>query len=142
MKTMMMMYPLRYRKLGDILGPGSPPGQAPRNTSEQLFLADDEELATFRQAEQIESWREAMAEEINLIVENNTWKLVDLPPSHQPIGLKWVYKLKKDASGQIVKHKARLVAKGYVQREGIDFDEVFAPVTRLDSVRLLLTLAA
>jgi hypothetical protein len=106
-----------------------------------LFLANDEEPVTFRNTEQFESWREAMTEEINSIVENNTWKLVDLPPGHQPIGLKWVYKLKKDASGQIVKHKDRLVAKGYVQREGIDFDEVFAPVARLDSVRLLLALA-
>jgi hypothetical protein len=61
---------------------------------------------------------------------------------HKPIGLKWVYKFKKDVSGMVVKHKARLVAKGYVQREGIDFDEVFTPVARLDSVRLLLALAA
>jgi hypothetical protein len=61
---------------------------------------------------------------------------------HKPIGLKWVYKFKKDVSGMVVKHKARLVAKGYVQREGIDFDEVFAPVARLDSVRLLLALVA
>jgi hypothetical protein len=67
---------------------------------------------------------------------------VDLPAGQKPIGLKWVYKLKKDSSGAIVKHKARHVAKGYVQREGIDFDEVFTPVARLDSVRLLLALAA
>jgi hypothetical protein len=68
--------------------------------------------------------------------------LVNLPEGQRPIGLKWVYKLKKDASGEVVKHKARLVAKGYVQKAGMDFDEVFAPVARLDSVRLLLTLAA
>jgi hypothetical protein len=67
---------------------------------------------------------------------------VNLPEGQRPIGLKWVYKLKKDASGEVVKHKARLVAKGYVQKAGMDFDEVFAPVARLDSVRLLLTLAA
>jgi hypothetical protein len=82
-----------------------------------------------------------MTEEINSIEENDTWILTDLPSEHRPIGLKWVYKLKKDASGVIVKHKARLVAKGYVQRAEIDFDEVFAPVARLDSVRLLLVLA-
>jgi hypothetical protein len=68
--------------------------------------------------------------------------LTDLPAGHRPVGLKWVYKLKKDASGMIVKHKARLVAKGYVQIAGIDFDEVLAPMARLDSVRLLLALAA
>jgi hypothetical protein len=83
-----------------------------------------------------------MAEVINSIEDNNTWDLVNLLASHKPIGLKWVYKLKKNATGVVVKHKARLVAKGYVQREGVDFEKVFAPVARLDSVRLLLALAA
>ncbi|WVZ76853.1 hypothetical protein U9M48_024780, partial [Paspalum notatum var. saurae] len=83
-----------------------------------------------------------MLDEILSIEENNTWRLVDPHAGQRPIGLKWVYKLKKDAAGSIVKHKAPLVAKGYVQQAGIDFDEVFAPVARLDSVRLLLALAA
>jgi hypothetical protein len=83
-----------------------------------------------------------MHEEIYFIEENHIWKLVDLPVGHEPIGLKWVFKLKKDAKGVIVKHKARLVAKGYAQKAGIDFDEVFAPVARLDSIRLLVALAA
>ncbi|KAF0891669.1 hypothetical protein E2562_010887 [Oryza meyeriana var. granulata] len=74
-----------------------------------------------------------------------------LPPQHRTgvargaaygCGLKWVYKLKKDAQGVVVKHKARLVAKGYVQRVGVDFDEVFALFARLVSVRLLLAFAA
>jgi hypothetical protein len=82
-----------------------------------------------------------MLEEISSIEENETWSLVDPPTDQRPIGLKWVFKLKKDAAGKVVKHKARLVAKGYVQRIGVDFDEVFAPVARLDSVRLLLALA-
>jgi hypothetical protein len=67
--------------------------------------------------------------------------LVDPPSGCRPIGLKWVYKVKKDECGA-VKHKARLVARGFVQREGIDFEEVFAPVARMESVRLLLALAA
>ena len=59
-----------------------------------------------------------------------------------PISLKWVYKVKRDKHGAIVKHKARLIARGFVQHEGIDFEEVFAPVARMESVRLLLALAA
>ncbi|KAF0926070.1 hypothetical protein E2562_021786 [Oryza meyeriana var. granulata] len=54
----------------------------------------------------------------------------------------WVYKVKKNAAGEVIKHKARLVAKGYVQQPGVDFDEVFAPVARIESVHLLLALAA
>jgi hypothetical protein len=83
-----------------------------------------------------------MQEEMNSIEENGTWTLTDLPAGFKPIGLKWVYKVKRDEHGAIVKHKARLVAKGYVQRRGIDFDEVYAPVARLESVRLLLAVAA
>ncbi|KAF8719973.1 hypothetical protein HU200_024743 [Digitaria exilis] len=67
---------------------------------------------------------------------------MSLPAGHRPIGLKWVYKVKKNAAGEVVKHKARLVAKGYVQQPGVDYDEAFAPVARIESVRLLLALAA
>jgi hypothetical protein len=65
-----------------------------------------------------------------------------LPAGHRAIGLKWVFKVKKDPEGNIVKHKARLVAKGYAQREGVDFEEVFAPVARIETVRLIIALAA
>ena len=58
------------------------------------------------------------------------------------IGLKWVFKLKHNEKGELVKHKARLVAKGYIQKQGVNFEEVFAPVARLESVRLLLVIAA
>jgi len=67
--------------------------------------------------------------------------LVDPPAGCRPIGLKWVFKVKRDERGAVVKHKARLVARGFVQREGIDFEEVFAPVARMESVQLLLALA-
>lgn len=65
-----------------------------------------------------------------------------MPTGHKAIGLKWIFKLKKDANGRIVRHKARIVAKGYVQKHGFDFEEIFAPVTRLETERLLLALAA
>ena len=81
-------------------------------------------------------------EEMSAIEENKTWKLVNLPHGHRPIGLKWVFKVKRDEAGMIIKHKARLIAKGYVQQEGVDFDEVFAPVARMESIRMLLAVAA
>jgi hypothetical protein len=83
-----------------------------------------------------------MLKEMAAIQENHTWELVDPPIGCRPIGLKWVYKVKRDEKGNVVRYKARLVAKGYVQRDGIDVDEVFAPVARMDSVRALLALAA
>uniref|UniRef100_A0ACD5X227 Uncharacterized protein n=1 Tax=Avena sativa TaxID=4498 RepID=A0ACD5X227_AVESA len=110
--------------------------------AEELLLVVGEEPATFAEAEPHPAWRAAMLEEMSAIEENGTWELTSLPAGHRPIGLKWVFKLKKNTDGDIVKHKARLVAKGYVQRAGVDFDEVFAPVARLDSVRLLIAIAA
>lgn len=68
--------------------------------------------------------------------------LTDLPKGHKVIGLKWIFKLKRDASENVVKDKAHLVAKGYSQEYGVDFDEIYAPVTRLETVRMLLALAA
>ena len=101
-----------------------------------------EEPANFDQAKGEESWQRAMQEEMSSIQENNAWSLVNLPDGQRAIGLKWVFKVKKDSNGAVLKHKARLVAKGYVQQQGIDFEEVFAPVARMESVRLLIALAA
>jgi hypothetical protein len=99
-------------------------------------------LCTFAKAEQDAAWQAAMQEKIDSIKRNQTWELADLPQGHRAITLKWVYKLKRNEAGEIVKHKARLVACGFVQQEGIDFDDVFAPVARMESVPLLLALAA
>ena len=65
-----------------------------------------------------------------------------MSPGHRAIGLKWVFKLKRNEEGEVVKHKARLVAKSYVQKQGVDFEEVFALVARLEFVRLLLAITA
>lgn len=130
--------PRRYRTVANILGTTAPV----ELDSDELYLVAAEEPNNFSEAEHDDLWRQAMLEELNSIEENNTWMLTDLPVSKRPIGLKWVFKLKKDETGAVVKHKARLVAKGYVQRQGIDFDEVFAPVARMESVRLLLAVAA
>jgi hypothetical protein len=83
-----------------------------------------------------------MLEEMKPIEDSGTWYLADLPSGRWAIGLKWVYKVKRDEHGDILKHKARLMVKGYSQRRGIDYNEVFAPVARFDSVRLLIALVA
>nr|GFB58540.1 zinc finger, CCHC-type [Tanacetum cinerariifolium] len=106
------------------------------------LLLMEEEPRNYKEASTDEKWIEAMEIELDLINKNNTWTLTTLPPNHKAIGLKWVYKTKRDANGKIIQYKARLVAKGYVQEQGIDFDEVFAPVARIETVRLILALAA
>jgi hypothetical protein len=83
-----------------------------------------------------------MQSEMDAVEKNRTWELADLPRGHRVITLKWVFKLKRDEAGAIVKHKAHLMARNFVQREGIDFNDTFAPVARMESVRLLFALAA
>ncbi|GJU17835.1 putative ribonuclease H-like domain-containing protein [Tanacetum coccineum] len=78
----------------------------------------------------------------NAVVENIVWTLVDLPNGKRPIGTKWVFRNKKDERGIVIKNKARLVAQGYTQEEGIDYDEVFAPVARIEAIRLFLAYAS
>jgi transposase InsO family protein len=107
-----------------------------------LCLMGTEEPTNFQDADKEENWRCAMKEEIDSIRNNQTWSLQDPPAGQRVIGLKWIYKVKKDSDGKVLKHKARLVAKGYVQQQGIDFEEVFAPVARMETVRLLIALAA
>ena len=87
-------------------------------------------------------WRKAIDEELATIQKNKTWELVNLPEGKDVIGLKWVYRTKFKEDGSIQKHKARLVAKGYSQQPGIDFNETFAPVACIETIRIVLDLAA
>lgn len=129
--------PKQFRNLVDIY-----------NATEEVELDDElllmgvDEPRNYTQAVKDCNWRKAMQREMESIEQNNTWKLTVLPAGRKVIGLKWIYKIKRDENGEIVKYKARLVAKGYVQEQGVDFDEIFAPVTRIETVRLLLALAA
>ena len=84
----------------------------------------------------------AAMEELKMIEKNQTWELVDRPKHKKAIGVKWVYKTKINLNGSVNKYKARLVIKGYAQMFGVDFSETFAPVARLDTIRMLLVLAA
>ena len=134
--------PLWFRKIDDIIGLTSPCGLAPRVLiAEELHYVSSDEPISFAEAERHPSWRKAMEEEMASIEENRTLSLVDLPHGLRAIGLKWVYQVKRDENGAVAKYKARLVVKGYAHRQGIDYDEVFAPVARLDMVRLLIALA-
>lgn len=109
---------------------------------ERLLLSINDEPRNYLEAKKSSKWRGACGEEIVSINKNETWILVDKPSGAKVIGLKWIFKIKRNADGTIKKFKARLVAKGYVQESGIDYDEVFAPVARLETIRLLSALAA
>ena len=109
---------------------------------ERLLMIINNEPWNFSEAKEQKVWIDACRDEIFSIEKNNTWVLVDLPKGFKPIGLKWVFKIKRNADGSINKYKARLVAKGYVQRHGIDYDEVFAPVARIETIRLVIAIAA
>ncbi|GJU30897.1 putative ribonuclease H-like domain-containing protein [Tanacetum coccineum] len=88
------------------------------------------------------AWIEAMQEEMQQFVNQDVWKLVPLPDGNIAIGTKWILKNKRDARGIVVRNKARLVAQGHRQEEGIDYDEVFALVARIEAIRLFLAFAS
>lgn len=130
--------PRNYRTLSDIYAHS----EEIDLEEDQLFLMGTDEPVSYAQAAKDLSWRDAMKREMDAVEKNGTWKLTELPPGQKVIGLKWIFKIKRDTDGRVLKHKARIVAKGYVQKQGVDFEEIFAPVTRLETVRMLLALAA
>ena len=115
------------------------------NPAERACVASFVEPTTYKEAvtgPDAKQWEQAMTNEYNSIMENGTWELVQLPAGRKAVGCKWVYKLKRDAAGNIKTWKARLVARGFSQVEGLDFTETFAPVAKFTSIRILLSLAA
>ena len=83
-------------------------------------------------------WIDAMVDEIKSLSNNNVFKVVEKPENRKIISCRWVYALKKNSCGDIIRHKARMFAKGYSKVRGIDYDDVFAPVVRWDTMRFLL----
>lgn len=100
------------------------------------------EPQSYQEAVTIPEWQAAMSEELRALDHTHTWDLVPLPTGKHPISCKWVYKIKTLADGTIDRYKARLVARGFLQQHGIDYDETFAPVAKMTTVRTLLAVAS
>ena len=88
-----------------------------------------------------ENWIKSMHQELHQFVRNDVWELVPRPKDTNVINTKWIFKNNTNEDGEIIRNKSRLVAQGYTQVEGIDFDESFAPVARLESIQILLSIA-
>lgn len=125
--------------------PTTLPRRSKRIQEKQAHSADVYEPKTYKQAitcKEKDKWVFAMEAELNSIKENNTWTEVELPKNRTAIGCRWVYKLKRNEAEDKTRYKARLVAQGYTQKFGVDFDEIFAPVTRSSTFRTLLAVAS
>ena len=98
------------------------------------------ELENFQEAQTHKdkgSWMKAIQEEMESLQKNSTYELVKLPKGRKALRNKWMYKLKKDGKGNLVKYKARLVVKGFTQKKGIDFDKIFSLIVKLSSIRII-----
>ena len=87
-------------------------------------------------------WKAAILEELRALEKNKTWEIVILPKEKKTMGYKWVFAVQYTADGNIERFKARLVAKGYTQTYGIDYQETFIPIAKMNTIRVLLSLAA
>eukprot|EP00253_Pinus_taeda_P035202 PITA_35202 len=124
----------KFRNLSDIYDEGM-------NFLFSLYCHVDDPIH-FEDAIKDKKWIEAMDEEMNAIERNKTWDLVDLLKGKEVIEVKWVYRTKCNVEGKIERHKARLVIKGYKQQYGRDYEETFALVARMETVRAVLSIAA
>jgi hypothetical protein len=108
----------------------------------ELALFSHIEPTSIKVACKDENWVKAMNEELDQIERNQTWELVPRPKDKNVIGTKWVYKNKMNEDGQVIRNKARLVCKGYAQVEGVDYEKTFAPVARLEAIRMFLAFSS
>ena len=101
----------------------------------------DQEPKNFREANSSSIWKKAMKEELRALDDNKTWEIVRLPSGKKTVGCRWVYKTKYKSDGSVERHKARLVARGFTQTYGEDYKEIFAPVAKMNTFRVLVSLA-
>ena len=95
----------------------------------------------FEEASKDKYWVNAMNEELDQIKKNSTWELIPRPTGKNVIGTKWIFKNKMNEQGQVIINKASIVCKGYSQIKGIDYDETFAPIARMESIKMFLAFA-
>ena len=120
----------RFRKLSEIYEQKECDNSAGLNSLFALFFHVDDPIH-FEDAVKEEKWIEAMNKEIGAIENNDTWELVEIPQGKEVIGVKWVYKTKRNIEAKIERQKERLVVKGYKQHQGRDYEETFAPIARM-----------
>ena len=110
------------------------------------MILEEGEPSSFQEASssiQKKEWTAAMQTEMQSLKDNKTWELAKLPEGQQVVDSKWIYKLKDQSTGGGSKvYKARLVAKGFTQEKGVDYNEVFSPVAKYSTIRLLCVLVA
>ncbi|KAL0559351.1 hypothetical protein IC582_003960 [Cucumis melo] len=131
--------------------PDTPPRRSTRVRKSPIHLQDYRcfstivsliEPTSYQEASTDPLWQKAMNDELQALERTHAWDYVNLPPGKRPIGCKWIYKIKTHSDGTIERYKARLVAKGYSKEYGIDYEETFAHVARMTSVRSLLVVVA
>jgi hypothetical protein len=101
----------------------------------------DSKPSTFDEATTRKVWKDAMIEEYESILKNDVWEVVPRPQGNSVVTSKWIYKVKHAADGNVEKFKARLVARGFSEKEGIDYDQIFSPISRYTSIRIIISLA-
>ncbi|RVW93337.1 Retrovirus-related Pol polyprotein from transposon RE1 [Vitis vinifera] len=116
-------------------------GLSPSYRAFATSLDDTQVPNTIQEALKISEWKKEVQDEIDALEKNGTWTITDLPVGKRPVGCKWIFTIKYKADGSVERFKARLVARGFTQSYGIDYQETFAPVAKLNTIRILLSLA-
>jgi len=106
------------------------------------MVAQDGEPSSFQEVVQHQVWVDTMVEEYNSIMTSDFWEVVPRPENRSVVGSKWIYKIKYATDGSIKKYKARFMVKGYAQKEGIDYEETFAPIAPYTFIRSIIFLVA
>jgi hypothetical protein len=102
----------------------------------------DAEPSSFEEADKLQVWKDAMLEEYRSILKNDVWDIVPRPKDKSMVSSKWIYKIKHATDGSVEKFKERFVARGFTQKEGINYEETFAPVARYTSIRTIIALTS